>query len=432
MFSDKISDYFDGVAAKYLSAVDAEPKKSNQHEIGGLKKAGFAQFLGEGAEDFRYRVRQVYISDDLEEPVVCDSHVTWYNTRRDDPNRSPEYRLYYCESSVTELISAGDFLLIAKLKSELPSQLVEVNDNGPCLRPGSLLMVFAQPGSSAESQLRVMFGLSDVGSSFGMGALDAIDLVLPLRSMLDCIGIELGPGISHEAEWLEKLIDAFGGEIFPKTSVFSAFARESVMGEVSPVEDPDNALMAWMEREESLFRIYERHLVKSRLASGFGEDVDSFIDFSLGVQNRRKSRAGHAFEAHLKELFSQNNLKFEQGRGKGQVTENNSKPDFIFPSFSAYHDPGFPVSDLLMLGAKTTCKDRWRQVLSEANRIRSKNLVTLEPAISVSQLEEMRAHSLQLVVPFSIHGTYVPEQRDKLLSIGAFIELVRFSQRMKI
>jgi hypothetical protein len=81
-----------------------------------------------------------------------------------------------------------------------------------------------------------------------------------------------------------------------------------------------------------------------------------------------------------------------------------------------------------MLGAKTTCKDRWRQVLSEANRIPSKHLVTLEPAISVSQLEEMRAHSLQLVIPFSIHGTYTPEQRNRLLSIGAFVDFVRSSQ----
>lgn len=428
MFSDRISDYFDGVAAKYLSAVDAEPKKSNQHEIGGLVRAGFAQFLGVGVEDFRYGVRQVYISDDLEEPMVCDSHVTWYDTRRDDQDRGPEYRLYYYESPVTELISAGDFLLIAKLKKELPNQGADVIDKDLGLRPGSLLMVFAKPGSSAESQLKVMFGLSDVGSSFTMGEVDAIDLVLPLRSMLDAIGIELSAGISHEDEWLQKLIDAFGGDVFPKTSVFSDFARKSVVGEVSPIEDPDSALMAWMEREESFFRLYERHLVKSRLASGFGEDVDSFIDYSLSVQNRRKSRAGHAFEAHLRELFIQNDLKFEQGRGKGQVTENNSKPDFIFPSFSAYHDPQFPATSLLMLGAKTTCKDRWRQVLSEANRIPSKHLVTLEPAISIPQFEEMCAHGLQLVVPSSIHGTYMPTQRDSLLNIGEFVNLVRHCQ----
>lgn len=36
-----------------------------------------------------------------------------------------------------------------------------------------------------------------------------------------------------------------------------------------------------------------------------------------------------------------------------------------------------------MLGAKTTIKERWRQVLEEANRIERKHLITLEPAVSV-------------------------------------------------
>ena len=43
-----------------------------------------------------------------------------------------------------------------------------------------------------------------------------------------------------------------------------------------------------------------------------------------------------------------------------------------------------------MLAAKTSCKDRWRQVLAEADRIRTKHLLTLEPAISKIQTAEMR------------------------------------------
>ncbi|MFN2369176.1 MAG: type II restriction endonuclease [Desulfurivibrionaceae bacterium] len=48
--------------------------------------------------------------------------------------------------------------------------------------------------------------------------------------------------------------------------------------------------MAWMEREEILFRTMEKHLIGERLSQGFDGDVDSFISFSLSVQNRRKSR----------------------------------------------------------------------------------------------------------------------------------------------
>lgn len=186
--------------------------------------------------------------------------------------------------------------------------------------------------------------------------------------------------------------------------------------------------MAWMDHEEKLFRLYERHLVQERLGAGFGkngDDVDEFISYSLSVQNRRKSRVGHAFEGHLDCLFRAHGLVFQQGRGKGNVTENNAKPDFMFPSFAAYHDPDFPAEKLLMLGAKTTCKDRWRQVLSEAARIHRKYLITLEAAISEAQTQEMESHSLQLVIPESIQPTYSTAQRESLLNVSALINTIK-------
>ena len=40
-----LRDLFLGSAVKTLTAVDAEPDRSNQHEIGGLVKAGFDDFM---------------------------------------------------------------------------------------------------------------------------------------------------------------------------------------------------------------------------------------------------------------------------------------------------------------------------------------------------------------------------------------------------
>ena len=42
-----------------------------------------------------------------------------------------------------------------------------------------------------------------------------------------------------------------------------------------------------------------------------------------------------------------------------------------------------------MLAVKSTCKDRWRQILAEADRLPVKHLLTLEPGISVAQTDEM-------------------------------------------
>ncbi len=413
MFTDRISDYFEGVAAKHLTAVDAEPARSNQHEIGGLPAAGFKQWLGAppNGDKAYFPARQVYITDENAEPVVCESQVSWYDCRY-GKNRSAEYRLYYATTPVTSLLQAGDFFLIAKH------------------RDGSLLMVFAPAASTVERQLRSIFGLADVGESFKAGELNTSGLLLPLRLMLETLGIELNKPATDDPAWLDRLVDAFGGMSFPATTDFSEFSRKSIAAEVDPLGSPDATLMSWMDHEEKLFRIYERHLVQARLKKGFGvhgDDVDEFVGFSLSVQNRRKSRVGYAFEGHLEQLFYRHGLKFEQG-GKNRVTENNARPDFLFPSFAAYHDPRYPVSRLVMLGAKTTCKDRWRQVLSEANRIPSKHLVTLEAAISEAQTDEMASNKLQLVVPASIHTTYTPAQQAGLLDLRTFISLVRSKQ----
>lgn len=434
MFDDRISDYTEGVAAKYLSAVDAEPGKSNQHEIGGLPAAGFRKWLGTPGkhEEYRFRARQIYISDDDDEPVICDSHVTWYDCRRKVAHRAPEYRLYYYDSPVTARISEGDFFLVAKLRDEaLPLPDILLPQDGAALNPGSLLMVFAPAGSAAERQLRILFGLGEIGERFKAGELDAGCLLLPLRMMLETLGIELNKPARTDEEWTERLLATFGGKAFPATAAFSAFARDSIADRTDALGAPDATLMEWMDHEEKLFRLYERQLVQAQLRAGFGDhgdDVDAFINYSLSVQNRRKSRVGHAFEGHLDTLFRLHGLQFQQGRGKGNVTENNARPDFIFPSFAAYHDPAFPAGRLMMLGAKTTCKDRWRQVLSEASRISSKHLVTLEAAISEAQTEEMASHRLQLVVPASIHATYTARQQVELQDLQGFILQVKTAQ----
>ncbi|AZE04616.1 type II restriction endonuclease [Pseudomonas chlororaphis] len=416
MFTDRISDYFEGVAAKYLSAVDADPGRSHQHEIGGLPAVGFKQYLGTPGKDqeYRFKAKQIYFTDESAAPEVVEGDVTWYDCRRKQPHRNPEYRLYYSSNSVTELLGEGDFLLVAKM------------------RDGSLLMVFTPAGSTIESQLRALFGLAHIGDRFKAGSVDAAQLYLPLRLMLEDLGIETGRPEIGDDIWLERLTLLFGGNEFPTTSAFSKYARDSLEKIVDPLGNPDQTILDWMDHEEKLFRIYERHLVQHRLRKGFGKsgyDVDDFISFSLSVQNRRKSRVGHAFEGYLNEIFKLHDLRFEQGRGRGFTTENNSKPDFIFPGFESYRNLCFPEKNIYMLGAKTTCKDRWRQVLSEADRVAVKHLVTLEAAISERQTAEMQSHGLQLVIPTPLHSTYTASQAGWLLELNEFIELVKGTQR---
>jgi glycosyltransferase involved in cell wall biosynthesis len=108
---------------------------------------------------------------------------------------------------------------------------------------------------------------------------------------------------------------------------------------------------------------------------------------------------------------------------KGANTERNNRPDFIFPSIESYHDSSFSVSDLYMLGVKTTAKDRWRQVLSEADRISCKHLITLEPAITKNQTDEMIAQNLQLIIPSPLHRTYSERHLVHIINVKSFIDM---------
>ena len=76
-----------------------------------------------------------------------------------------------------------------------------------------------------------------------------------------------------------------------------------------------------------------------------------------------------------------------------------------------------------MLGVKTTCKDRWRQILNEAARIDYKHLITMEPSISESQTDEMKGERVQLVLPQELHSTYTATQQQWLMNVNSFIGL---------
>ena len=400
MQQGSLSSYFKGIAAKRLSAVEASPTRSNQHEFNGV--AQLKAILG--SERLTLPAKFIYLGNDEESITKDAGNITWYDARENHPTRT-EYRLYYPSTSVSELATEGDLLFIGLLPDS------------------SVLVIIAKSGSTFERNIIWLFGLakgtlSDFVAHEIEGSNDfALDFASKL--ILEQIGIE---AIETDENYLDDMLNKFNSR-FPTTSLFSRYAR-ATMPEVTSLPDPDRALVSWMQKEEILFRTLERHLVGERLKQGFN-DVDVFIAFSLSVQNRRKSRVGQALEHHMEQVFLDNSISYSRGK----ETENKSKPDFVFPHINAYRDSTFPADNLIMLGVKSTCKDRWRQVLSEAARINNKHLLTLEPGISRNQTAEMQANNLQLVLPHQLFETYTTDQNSWLMDIAAFINLVKRRQQ---
>lgn len=397
-----LSKYFAGAGAKVLKGTEVDPAVSRGHEFQGVDI--FRAFVGTPDERETIPVTYIWMDDGDDPPVRLDLTGTWYNSRKGQPHRTPEYRLYYPAAAepVVYKARAGDTLFLCMTAER------------------RVLAILCPSGSSVEQKLLWLFGL-ELTADFALSQTDIVGdggrgIDLAAGYILAELGIEAE---EPEPDAFDRLVKKFG-LIFPRTDIFSAFARASLKGP-DPLADPDGALVAWMEHEEALFRRLEREVVADRLTRGFvsgaGADVDGFLSFSLSVQNRRKSRAGYAFAHHTEAVLKAHGIRYR----REATTEKRNAADFLFPGEAEYADPSFPAGDLYMLAVKTTCKDRWRQVLAEADRIAQKHLLTLEPAISRAQTAEMQAAGLRLVLPAALHGTYHPDQRAWIMDIRAFL-----------
>ena len=78
-----------------------------------------------------------------------------------------------------------------------------------------------------------------------------------------------------------------------------------------------------------------------------------------------------------------------------------------------------------MLAAKTTFKDRWRQVTEECPDLPGKHLLTLQEGVSEAQFRLLRAAGIQLVVPAKRIEAYAKALRPEIISLESFLADLR-------
>ena len=172
--------------------------------------------------------------------------------------------------------------------------------------------------------------------------------------------------------------------------------------------------------EYAIFKSVEYAIEYPVIAQGF-QSIDSFVSRAQTILQRRKARSGRSLELQMCNLLNEESIRFSFE----PTTESNKKPDFIIPSEDAYKDPCFPVGHLRMLAIKTTVRERWRQVLAEADRIPIKHLFTLQEGVSEQQFSQMAEANVKLVVPKALHRKYPKGIRSELMTLQDFIQDVR-------
>lgn len=262
--------------------------------------------------------------------------------------------------------------------------------------------------------------IEDFTSAVGLSVTEANSLVQPDKSkirkpsptsLIEAVAIET-KGVMPSGLWI-------AGKAFEITMAALK------IGDSAAIHNPDSFLINLIKIEYELFQAIERLKFGSTIKAGFAS-VDAFISVANSILNSRKSRAGHSLENHLTTIFDANRLRYEQQ----VVTEGKKTADFIFPDGESYHNPLFLVEDLFFMAAKTTCKDRWRQVLNEADRLDTTYLMTLQQSISKNQCKEMQDEGVVLVVPNEYKPSFPKEFQNEILSLHQFIATVKATQNI--
>jgi hypothetical protein len=231
------------------------------------------------------------------------------------------------------------------------------------------------------------------------------------------------PRVETEIQCIEGRFRRFveNLEEFPTGNAFSQEALEALLECVDRFNHltADKTLVRCVDAEYKLYRLAERQICQGEIVRVF-KDVDDFLATASSIMNRRKSRAGRSLENHFDYLLRRAEIPHAI-----RPNEVDGKPDIIIPSVEAYRDKRYPTNRLFMVGVKTTCKDRWRQVLNEAKRIKDKHILTIQQGISKRQLRDMKEDGVQLIVPAEFHKQYPRKSEMKLLKVDEFVDLVR-------
>jgi EcoRII C terminal/Restriction endonuclease EcoRII, N-terminal len=236
-------------------------------------------------------------------------------------------------------------------------------------------------------------------------------------------------GVAQKAESEDECIDRkireFSSALmeFPTGAVFSQTTRDILVSCLRrfPELEADEALVQAYQTEYQLFQSVERQVCQNEVSGRLFTNIDDFIQTAASIMNRRKARAGRSFENHVEYLLTHAKVPHKMRPALGA----DGRPDIVIPDERAYFDKSFPLDKLFVVGLKTTCKDRWRQVLNEGLRVPAKHILTLQPGITSAQLAEMHAAQISLVVPKSLHKSFPKDRTINLLSVESFIQTVK-------
>lgn len=162
------------------------------------------------------------------------------------------------------------------------------------------------------------------------------------------------------------------------------------------------------------FNIFKRHEMRHRaaqvislldtagpggLAGAVVRNFSKLNSIFLSASQVRKSRAGRSFEHHIARMLADGNISHQ-----AQATRGTQRPDFVLPSLERVMAATTANEEAIILSAKTTLRERWKQVSLEQVNC-AFFLATVDDRVSSDAIDAMAAEDIVLVVPETLKSS---------------------------
>jgi hypothetical protein len=139
------------------------------------------------------------------------------------------------------------------------------------------------------------------------------------------------------------------------------------------------------------------------------------------ASQKRVSRAGRSFELHLSTVMRNGEIAFD-----AQVKHNGRRPDFVLPGAHALKANESNPGRAYILSAKTTLKERWKQIVLEDYNC-PVFLATLDERITKPALDQMLNLNITVVVPESLKKSKITNYKKHaaVISYRSFFDDVK-------
>ena len=196
------------------------------------------------------------------------------------------------------------------------------------------------------------------------------------------------------------------------------------------IANPGDAIMEISRDIE--FTLYRRYELRRRAAelvallTGKGDLVTAIVNHFpdidrvfLSASQQRKTRAGRSVEHHISASLDAGTVRFVE-----QAVTGGRRPDFVMPDLKTLNSRQRLPSEALVLAAKTTLRERWKQVSSERLDC-DVYLATVDDRVASASISEMVDSGIRLVVPESLKTSSETDYRSQasVISFREFFDL---------